>query len=446
MDQSFSPRNLRRVWDRQTRRGKHLLPLFPDVRSAYELARDARERARAISRGTVAYVGPDPDEPQRTARDLRSKADLALSDALGRTSEQLIEAVEAGTFSWGLKHSFTHNGRQLFEIAATPEAYFADKQLQLSVAALLPSRPPSRQAIVSGLARTLDNPMPKVLVRADVKAFFDSVDHELLLGIVRASHLSPTSAVLIKALLDEAAAISGAPKGVPAGVGLSAKLAELYITQADRVIREEPGVLYYARYVDDIVLVCGELSNGHPSTTDCLAMVEKAVVDLRLALNLTKQVSARLDSAGNLSPFEFLGYEFSTSATKLTVRLTPARVTIIEDRIDRAFEAWLASDPTNHGRRRLLADRLRLLAGNIRLANNKRNAMVGIYFSNPHLTDRQLLTRLDGFLRGRAARAALPPGLDVTVAQISFLEGFEKKKMYRFTPSRMKQIRGAWNA
>jgi hypothetical protein len=446
MDQSFSPASLRKVWDRQTRKGRDLLALYPKVRRAYEEAREAREAARSIRAGTTPYLGPDPDEPERRASETRAAADHALQKQLGKTSERLINSMSSGTFKWGLETTFTLGGRQLYGLGSNPSVYFADKHLQQIIASLLPSRPPSRQAIVSSLARTLDNSMPKILARTDVQTFYESVDHAMLRDALSSTALSPTALALVTTLLTEMSGLTGAARGLPMGVGLSAKLAEFYITQADVAIRDAPNVLYYARYVDDIVVVYAELKPGHPNAADAVRVVTSAIESLGLKLNPAKQQVATLSPAGDLGPIEFLGYELEVRAGKLKARLTPARRQTIESRIENTFDIWDRSDPANHGRRSLLVDRLRLLAGNTRLSYNKRNAMVGIYFSNPHLTDDDLLRALDDFLQARASRSALPPELASSIAKVSFLNGFHEKRLLRFHPSRVKKLRGAWDA
>jgi len=447
LDQSFSTKNLRKIWDLEARRGRDRLQLYPNVRRAYELARDARQRALAERNGTVPYIGPPESNPDAVARSSRQDADELLEASLAATSEELIGSVETDAFVWGLTKGRVIAGkRQTYTIAGTPEVFFADKHLQRVVASSLSNRPRGRQSIVAGLLRSIDNNVPKIVVRADVKDFYDSVDHGRLRSHLDRSALSPSCRHLIDKLLTEMQLLTGDARGLPAGVGLSAKLAELYIAQADRALRDSRGTLYFARYVDDIVLVRGEERAGAVTAGAVVAEIESELQKLDLSLNPTK-VLHREFLGNSLGKFEFLGYEIQyQGGVGVGVKLTDTRYRTIRARIDKTFSAWDRADHANHGRRSLLLDRLRFLTGNTRLSHNKRNALVGIYFSNPHLTDLKSLSGLDRYLHHRASQSSLPPGLNQKVADLSFVRGFRQRTIHRWSMPRMKRLKGAWLA
>lgn len=447
LDQSFSPKNLRRIWDLEARRGRDRLSLYPDVRRAYDLARDSRHRARAARKGTVPYIGPPELAPESVARADRQIAESLLGASMAATSEILVRSVESGAFVWGLARGQVVGGkRQTYSIADTPEVFFADKHLQRVVGSTLASRPRGRQSIVSGLIRTIDNNVPKIVVRADVKDFYDSIDHRRLRSHLDTTTLSPSCRRLIDRLLTEMEVLTGKARGLPAGVGLSAKLAELYIAQADRALRDTRGTLYFARYVDDIVLVRAEESEGAVAPSAVVAEIETELQLLGLSLNSTKTLHRELVN-NSLGKIEFLGYEIEyRGRSGPVVRLTDGRYKTIRARIDQTFSAWDRANPTNHGRRSLLLDRLRFLTANTRLSHNKRNALVGIYFSNPHLTDLKSLAGLDRYLQHRASQSSLPPGLDQKIAALSFTDGFSRRTIHRWSMQRMTRLKGAWRA
>ncbi|SDS15077.1 Reverse transcriptase (RNA-dependent DNA polymerase) [Paraoerskovia marina] len=446
MDQSFSPKNLRRIWDLEARRGRDRLDLFPEVRRAYETARDAKRHARAVRKSGVQFSGPSKHHPDVLARETRQAADELLELSLTRTSENLIRSVETDTFTWGLTPGrVLHGKRQIYTIGATPEIFFADKQIQRVLASTLPNRPLGRQSVVAGLVRTIDNSLPKIVVRVDVKRFYDNIDHGLLRSRLDRSSLSPSCHRLIDKLLAEMEAVTNRRRGIPAGVGMSAKLAELYIAQADRALRDSRGTLYFARYVDDIILVRGEEQPGSVKPDAVKEEIEAELRKLDLSLNPKKIVCSQLKNR-SLDKIDFLGYEIKYQGRRgLIVGLTKERQKTIQSRLDRAFNAWDRADDNNHGRRSLLLDRVRFLTGNTRLSHNKRNALVGVYFSNPHLTDMDSLKRLDRHLKRRALQSSLPPGLDEKVARLSFVNGFQKRTIHRWSMQRMKRLKGAWN-
>jgi len=443
MDESFSPSNLRRIWDAQTRKGKDLLGFFPEVKVAYEVLRQARKVAHALRKSTKPLTASELSSLD-VVSDFKAAADRTLSSALAETSEALIAQVDSNAFDWGLHTTMEKFGRQLFSVGDNASAYFADKQLQRILADLLPMRLSSRHSIVAALVRTLGNDLPKVIVRLDVREFYASVDHAILLGRLERAGLSPTSLRLIRQLLVQMRAITGRAKGLPTGVGLCAKLAEFYMRELDAQLRDSPGVLYYARYVDDIVLVHGETERGSLSANGIVSWIGDELSKLELTLNLTKQAVRPLSAQKKIDAFEFLGYVISYDAKKPCVRITDARIAVLKNRIDRTFEVWDRADPSNHGRRRLLLDRLRFLAGNTRLSHNKRDAMVGIYFSNPNVSDASFFEELDIYLAERISKSSIPTDVLKKINEVSFVDAFQARTVRKFTVKRMVQLRGAW--
>lgn len=444
LDQSFSEKNLRKVWDLQARRGRNRLGLYPDARDAYDQARSARKMARASARSSIRYIGPPENAPDRLAQAARDRADAILDSCLAATSLELATRIESDTFTWDLQRGPRVKGsRDTYMIDGTPEIFFADKHLQRLISSMSRHRAPSRQSVVSGLVRTLDNTLPKSVVRTDVAEFYESIDHGLLRRFLQELGLTPTNRCLIEKLLQEWSTLTGSTVGLPTGVGLSAVLAELYMAQADQQLRDDPSTLYYARYVDDIVLVQSQDTKGLPTQSAAIEKVREALAPLKLSLNTGKTFYREFEN-GKLPKFDFLGYEIC-HAGGVQVCLTNDRYQKLRERLERSFAAWKKGDPDNHGRRKLLLDRIRLLTGNTRLSHNKRNAMVGIYFSNPLITETKNLTDLDKLLTHLTEDASLPPELKVKIEELSFVDGFKNRTLHRWPTHALKKIRGAWS-
>ena len=440
MNQSFSVENMQAIWDQQTRKGDRLLGYYPTVAEKFELRREARKELRQQpSNASIAVL------LKEAADKATLEADMALHQALTATSRLLIRQVEEHAFNWGLHSNGEYKGRMTYALREDAVAFFADRQLQRTLDSLNGHRPPSRQSIAAGLGRNMDSRLPKLLVRTDIERFYDNVDHELMRQRLLREQLTPTFRRLIEALLREMAAFTGAERGLPRGVGLSAKLAEFFLQDLDRELRSHPRVSFYGRYVDDIVMVLGERESGEIDAGKTLAHIHSVMARQKLNLSTTKTTSQRTDIDGNIPSFDFLGYQFSCQP-KLDIRLTAARELEIMRRIDLTFAAWAKADANNHGRRRLLLDRVRYLTGNTRLANNKRNAMIGIYFSNPHLTGSGSLAALDAHLQSSIVAAKIPPEIRMKLDAISFRAGYDERAVHTFTAAQRKQLRGAWIA
>ncbi|MGB7843969.1 MAG: reverse transcriptase domain-containing protein, partial [Candidatus Acidiferrum sp.] len=110
------------------------------------------------------------------------------------------------------------------------------------------------QAIVQGLTRIID---------LDLRAYFDNVQHSLLLEKVARRVQDASMMKLLKMILK-----STGRKGVPQGGVISPMLSNLYLTEVDRMLEKAiattrrgryPNV-QYARFADDLVV----LLDSHP--------------------------------------------------------------------------------------------------------------------------------------------------------------------------------------
>jgi RNA-directed DNA polymerase len=157
------------------------------------------------------------------------------------------------------------------------------------------------QAIVQGLTRIID---------LDLRAYFDSVQHSLLLEKV-ARRVQDLSVIrLLKMILK-----SSGTKGVPQGGVISPMLSNLYLTEVDRMLekaiattrRGKYANVQYARFADDVVV----LIDSHPRHEWLIEAVEKRLREefakLRVEINEEKSRKVDLSKGGS---FGFLGFEY----------------------------------------------------------------------------------------------------------------------------------------
>jgi len=157
------------------------------------------------------------------------------------------------------------------------------------------------QAIVQGLTRIID---------LDLRAYFDNVQHSLLLEKV-ARRVQDTSVMrLLKMILKSTGA-----KGVPQGGVISPILSNLYLTEVDRVLEKAIATtrrgkylnVQYARFADDLVV----LIDSHPRHAWLIGAVEQRlreeITKLRVEINEEKSRKVDLSKGGS---FGFLGFEY----------------------------------------------------------------------------------------------------------------------------------------
>ncbi|MBR9682312.1 MAG: hypothetical protein GOV02_01430 [Candidatus Aenigmarchaeota archaeon] len=91
------------------------------------------------------------------------------------------------------------------------------------------------------------------VLKADVKHYFDTVNHEVLMDIIRKKITDENVLKLIRTILNVNSNYSG--KGMPIGNLTSQFFANLYLNELDYFVKHELRVRYYIRYVDDFVIL-----------------------------------------------------------------------------------------------------------------------------------------------------------------------------------------------
>lgn len=114
---------------------------------------------------------------------------------------------------------------------------------------------------MSEIINILEDKSPKYVIRTDIKGFYESIPQKKLLDKLNNDYLlSARSKKFIQQILEEYNKLTGqsdsdTAKGVPRGIGVSAYLSELFMREVDNKIRELDDLVYYARYVDDIIAI-----------------------------------------------------------------------------------------------------------------------------------------------------------------------------------------------
>jgi retron-type reverse transcriptase len=144
--------------------------------------------------------------------------------------------------------------------------------------------------------------------KADIKKFFDSVDHDILLSLLAKNVRDPR-------LLDLASKIirngGDQGKGLPIGNLTSQFLANVYLDPFDHFIKDEIGIKGYLRYMDDFVIF------GHSrSELKYLRDVSKGYLSTHLQLSLKEKACFLNQRSNGLS---FLG----TRIFEETIRIHP---------------------------------------------------------------------------------------------------------------------------
>ncbi len=382
INQSFSPENFRAIFDYENRRGVYLEGrFFPQIAKLTDRIKAGVADIRGLRkrRGTLS---PDTFKEQHSQlneglHELQDKKEKMLADELERMSRE----IAAPGFRVILSEVRLPSGRRAYKINKASAAYFAVKQLQYNVRGLYAVKQNSRYKIVRQLASILGDSFPKYVVRTDIESFYESIVTERLLKKIDSEALlALPSRRMIRQILTEYRTLPGSPTGIPRGVGISAYLSELYMREFDEHIRAHPEIVFYARYVDDMIMVFAPEPNSSVSTL--LPFIRAEAAALGLALNTTKTREYDASAAGTFR-FEYLGYKITFGLGSIRIGLGTKRKLKYRRRIIRSFEEYKKRVHLDERQaQRLLLRRIRFLTGNTRLQNNKANILVGSFFSN----------------------------------------------------------------
>jgi RNA-directed DNA polymerase len=157
------------------------------------------------------------------------------------------------------------------------------------------------EAIVKNKTRIID---------IDLRAYFDNVQHDLLLAKVAQRVSDPDVLHLLKMILK-----ASGKKGVPQGGVISPLLSNLYLNEVDKMLEKAKETtrngkytyIEYARYADDLVI----LVDAFPRHDWLLRAVDKRLREELAKLHVEiNEEKSRVVDLGKGESFGFLGFEF----------------------------------------------------------------------------------------------------------------------------------------
>ena len=148
---------------------------------------------------------------------------------------------------------------------------------------------------------------PVYTLKCDIRKFFDSIDHEILFGLIKGKVNDKDMLGLIGIVLKSFE--KEKDKGLPLGNVTSQLFANIYLNELDQFVKHKLKVKYYFRYADDFVIL--------DESKECLGKLKDEIerflsekMKLKLHENkvFIKKVSQGID---------FLGYVILPGATVL---------------------------------------------------------------------------------------------------------------------------------
>jgi RNA-directed DNA polymerase len=145
-------------------------------------------------------------------------------------------------------------------------------------------------------------------LKADVAQYFASIDHQVLIGLLRKRIGCSLTLDLLREIIDS----NGQRVGLPIGNLTSQLFANIYLHELDQFVKQGLRERYYLRYMDDFCVIGPDRGKLHEIRRQAEEFLS---VSLKLRLNRKTQVFPVRASRGRA--LDFLGYRIWPTHRKL---------------------------------------------------------------------------------------------------------------------------------
>lgn len=425
-----------------------------DVKAALKDYKEKREELKKLD--------SKPDLTRE--REILDKEVIELAHKYNELKEkdhrELVHKISNGKFKIKVE-TRKENGKDIF-ITNGNESMVISKIISKELAHRYGVKPAERNVVIEQLIAILNNPMPKIVIRADVQHFYESIPQSLLVEkLINDGFTSKRTIKYLKSFLYYYNSVTKNSIGIPRGLSFSAYLSEVYMASIDEKIDQMTGVYFYKRYVDDIVIVANpQIKN----IADYWKDLNDVFTDNKLVLHndSPKKYMSLLNEHSEEEHFEYLGYKFIYNKGYLRVLLSDRRFNKYLITINALFDVYSRCASSRKYKKtkdekdkrpdalRQLINRLKVITSNGLLSGRKSFVATGVYYTNKYLTDLSQLQQLDCHLQKLINNKEFfsPPsslfnyGLDKEydyylslikerLQRFSFETGFNSRKLYK---------------
>ena len=248
-----------------------------------------------------------------------------------------------------------HKSKDIYQVKNLADLLVIRK-LRRNIQQAAPLRQQGRRFIVANLTHLISEGVPYRLYRLDVESFYESFKSAAVLDKLEAlPGLSPLSRKLVRFVLETYGKSGG--KGIPRGISLSATLSELMMRDFDTSLKCRGGVHFFARYVDDILII----TDSEENEREFLEQVKRALPAGLSLSEAKRQICAAplfaraAKNACAVLEFDYLGYQFSVSNPAkvagsgaqqfrdVAIDIANSKLAKLKTRIVRAFLSFIAN-------------------------------------------------------------------------------------------------------
>lgn len=185
------------------------------------------------------------------------------------------------------------------------------------------------------------------ICKIDIKNYFGSIDHDLLKKAVKKRVDNLWARNYVYLLIDSFDPVIQQGVGIGLGSQISQLLALTFLDDIDHKIKEQFGVKYYIRYMDDFILICKTKEHAK----NCLKQVTEELNKLKLNISPKKSYIAPLSNSINFLGFRYRLHKdgfvsmqvLSNKAGKERRKLIKQLAHFPVKQIDDSFRSWKAN-------------------------------------------------------------------------------------------------------
>ncbi|MBO8215822.1 antiviral reverse transcriptase Drt3a [Acinetobacter nosocomialis] len=334
--------------------------------------------------------------------------------------------------------------------------FYALKKISKDLSRLYKIEPPNRDDISEQIYRIFEHSTSYSIVRLDIKSFYENIQYnEVIKKLDRDKILVAKSIKILKDLYNFI------DNGLPRGLSISPILSEIFMKEVDQQIRNIDHVYYYARYVDDIIVISTDKSDSIYEKT--IKVLEKYDLNVNSKRYIKNIPAVNNDEISTLYKFDYLGYKYIIDTISYkNKRIVKAELSddkkrkiktrIIHSLLDRVYNT------THYDREELLIKRLKVLSSNYSITYNelsKTNLKAGMFYSHRLVNNYGIFSEFNKFLSkaiycqqnnffGKAMSQIPSKEKENIIKSICFVSGFKDKNFIELERVEMERVKKCW--
>ncbi|MCK5475372.1 MAG: RNA-directed DNA polymerase [Candidatus Pacebacteria bacterium] len=445
LDQNFSEKNIEKIYQYGRRQG-----IFSDEYFSGSIKKELRSltiRIKDLIRDEIkpcidkikkakkAENLEEKNKFEKKLKELNQEKKELYAEKIEIVSKYIIKQINFETFNFSFveeEKDFNGKNKKIYKIMNL-EDKFVMKHIQRIFEKTYKVKQANRYLITSQIKNILDSKLNFYIFKTDIKEFYETIDSNILIKKIKNDNLfSPDIKRILENLLIQSSKVSSEGKGILRGLGISAFLSELYLRTFDKIIKSTDGVIFYGRYVDDILIISTKNMVGNSKFKDFFT--DKLKLDnFRLEINKTKTKEFNFNE--NID-FDYLGYRFfkSCSDKRIKIDISDKRYKKYKRQINNIFNLYEV-DTMKYGVCRslneLVLKRVKYITLNTRIEKKGKKIYVGMHFNNLLITEKNVIISLDEILVEQINKSILlTEKMKNKLKKCKFTNGYDKKHFF----------------